>query len=464
MGKGLQSRAAAGAHWIWAQIARHRAKIPWAVAAALAAALWRPYADLLHDRIMRDPGLGVYIIAGLCLTAFVFWALIGTGGRKAVGWGTMLFWLTYCLIFWSADATDLLSRKRPQGFEAVAVPKTWSGLLPVRWGDWRYSVVGTPATSDFKRIIVVLRSDSANATRERLRYEDATLMLAASRGGASVIGVDASYADDKPEDESRVDSLFCDLVKEVKRPLVTAYEMRRESQLQEFVRSPSTDTQPQCLRSEDDQGQAMSLVDPDKRIRGIPLYWEYWSNGSRYPAFSLQVALKAGAKRPALADGFLRFLPPPVDVIDVRDSQADISAMGQHPDFFGGKILIIGSTSSSDRFYTPFDAFPGAEIHAFAVFDLLHGYYLRPCPAFLSAAIIFGSCFTILLLWWRQATARKMAVAAAVLSAVVFGISVVLTRYFLLWVNVIFAVSAIWLLLPILHLRSRWSSVRGSHP
>lgn len=452
MNAGLPGNTAAALRRIWDQIARHRSKIPWAVTGALALALWTPYAEMLDHHIALDHWFGLYIIAGSCLLAFVFWALIGTKSRGPMGWGMMLFWLSYCFIFWSADVSDLLAWRSPQALDAQATQNTWSGVLPARWGDWRYHVVGAPADSDPGRIIVVLRADPSDATKQKLRYQDATLMRAAS-GQAAAIGVDATYAG-----TSELDSLFCDLVQGVKPTPVTAYEMQRNVRLG-FVRYPGFNGQPKCLHPRN-QGQAMSLVDADNRIRGIPLYWEDRSGGSSDPAFSLKVAMDAGAKRPAHGNRFLRILRPPADSIDLRSDPADIAEMGQHPDFFGGKILIIGGTSPSDRFSTPFGAFPGAEIHAFAVFDLLHGYFLRRCPAILSAIIVFASCFTILLLWWRQRTVREMAAAAAALSVIILLLSGLLAHFFLLWVNVIFAIAAVWLLLPILWI----TAVRAEPP
>lgn len=439
--------------WIRAGIIRHRWKLLGGVCAFVAQSLLSPYIDLLHGGIKQDPSLGVYILVAFSLVAVVGWALIGTRDREPIGWGMTLFWLAYCLVFLLADTTDLLAWSRPQGFEAVDAPKVWSGLLPSGWGDWRYRFVGAPPVSDPGRIVLVLRTDSSSGKR-KLRSEDASLMLAALREGATVVGIDASYAGG-----SGVDGLFCSDVRklnELKLPLVTAYEMRLDPRVEEFVPFPDATEPPQCGLSSD-QGQAMSLVDSDGRIRGIPLYWTDWSNEMKYPAFSLEVAKYAGAKTPPRKDRYLRLLRPPDGAIKVLDSPARIIGMGADSDFLGKKILIVGSTSPADRFATPFGIFAGAQMHAFAVFDLLHGYYIRQCPWLLSAIIIYGSCLRILQLWWRYATVRRLGAEAFAMSIIVLGLAAALMHWLLLWVNVIFAITAVWLLIPILHLRSRWS-------
>lgn len=433
---------------IRAWVDAHRSElIPGGIAGVIIAAVVAAYQEVFRDLIVHDPGFRLYITGGLCVLAFLFWALIGTRSQKAIGWRMMLFWLSYCLIFWSADVTSILSWRRPQGFHAVSTPREWSALLPVHWGDWRYRFVGAPAVSDAGRVVLILKRDPPGATREWLRSDDVRLVKAAFDAGAKVIGIDASY-----EGTSGVDSMLCGLIQGPKPGekvrVVTAYEMQPSLHPRGYVRYPRIGDQPKCARPEV-QGQAMSLVDSDGLVRVIPLYWKDWSVDPRGPAFSLQVAMNAGGKISLPTDGFLRIVRPR-GAID-SEPPGDILSLKPGSGFLGGAIVILGSTSPGDRFSTPFDSFPGAELHAFAVFDLLHGYYIRQCPALLSALIIFGACFVILVLWSRGATLGKMAKAAAISWIVIFALSAALMHFFLLWVEVIYAIVAVSLLVPILH-------------
>jgi hypothetical protein len=71
---------------------------------------------------------------------------------------------------------------------------------------------------------------------------------------------------------------------------------------------------------------------------------------------------------------------------------------------------------------------PGTIVHAYAVDSLLSAHYIRRPPAWLSAFAVFASCYILTLV--------AVAATAMFLSAV--------------WLDVIYAVVATWLRLPIL--------------
>ena len=126
----------------------------------------------------------------------------------------------------------------------------------------------------------------------------------------------------------------------------------------------------------------MGLADVDGLVRGIPLYWE--SPQRKHPALSLQLMdqlKKPERKKAREPDFFLRILPAPDGAIAIYGSQQKREALYRHPDALSGVILVVGDQSQRDNFHTPFGDFPGAQLHAFAIYDMLNGYSLtRPPP------------------------------------------------------------------------------------
>ncbi|HSL82051.1 MAG TPA: hypothetical protein VLF66_04700, partial [Thermoanaerobaculia bacterium] len=115
-----------------------------------------------------------------------------------------------------------------------------------------------------------------------------------------------------------------------------------------------------------------------------------------------------------------------------------------------GMFLLVGEASDDERFDTPTGERLGVEIHADAVQALRTGSYLRRVPPELTLGVILVLCYLVAALVAAGAPAGKLVKVALGGSAVLVAGSALATWAARLWVDVIYGLVAVWLLLMLL--------------
>lgn len=128
----------------------------------------------------------------------------------------------------------------------------------------------------------------------------------------------------------------------------------------------------------------------DGIIRQLPLYFK---TGEEFPAFSYQLASRAGTGVAELKEKnlWLNFIGPPGTVPYI--SLLDLLAGNYLPGFFENKIVLLGTDISGlgDRYMTPFSRYgymSGVELHGQALYNIIHRNFLRQLPGRLNLLII----------------------------------------------------------------------------
>jgi CHASE2 domain-containing sensor protein len=145
----------------------------------------------------------------------------------------------------------------------------------------------------------------------------------------------------------------------------------------------------------------------------------------------------------------LRFLPPAQGTLVVIEP-TQFAALKANPSVLHERFLLVGERSDTDKFKTPFGLLPGTVVHAYAVDSLLASHYVTRPPAWFSVFAVFASCYLLTLLAAQKLSTRWLLLAAAGITVAVFALAAVARYFSLVWLDVIYAVAATWLLLPLL--------------
>jgi hypothetical protein len=438
-----------------ARLADYKEKLLEAAILGLPLSLVSTASDRAKEELLTDPWKILWIVVPLACAAWLTLRIVRSTASK-FDWRWSVFLGIYCSVFAFASSSDLLVWKRmPKGYyhEASGLGREWA--VPLWLGDWRYWIVRRARASPYN-IAVLLYDPVSGNTKERARLQDREAVELAKAGHAVGLAFDVTY-----EGKSAVDQLFCSAVKESGFTVLSTYDLTSVPGYLLPKRPPTkTDADLDCLQT-DAQGHAMGLVDVDRVVRTIPLYWEDDTNA---PALSVRIAKLMHAVHPdvpfSIPKGALLRFVPPADGIPVIQG-ADLGRLEESPLQLRNYFLIVGERSPLDTFETPFGLLSGALVHAYAAHSLLSGTYISRPPALWSAFIVFASCYVLTLLASRGVPALRLALGAVVLSAVTVALAAAAIYLWGIWLDVIYAVVATWILVPVL-LGLRWTLARRS--
>jgi len=431
------------------RLAGYREKLLEAAVMTLPLALVSAASDRAKDQLLTDPWKILWIVLPLTLAAWLTLRAVRLQASR-LDWRWFVFLAVYCSVFALSSASDLLVwRRTPTGFYQGSSEAGREWLVPLWLGDWRYWVVRRAPAAPHN--IAVLLYPPVDHTEKNwqatARLNDRGVILLAATGHAAGIAFDVSY--DAPA-APVVDQMLCAAVKQSGMTVLSTYDLTSNPN-DVLPKKPPTkaDAAVDCLQVES-QGHAMGWADGDHVVRTIPLYWEGDVNA---PAFSVRIARQIHAARPDTAltmprSALLRFVPP-VEDIPVLEG-AKLASLEKNPLQLRNYFLIVGELSKSDRFETPFGLLPGAVVHAYAAHSLLTGNYMERPPVVWSVFVVFASCYVLTLLASRGIRPWRLAFAAAGLSAAILVCSAAAMYLWSVWVDVIYAVVAIWLLVPLL--------------
>jgi hypothetical protein len=422
-----------------------------------------------HGRFFSQPWQILWVALPLLAAAVFAWKLLRRPEAARLNWRLALFLAIYASVFAVASITDLLVWKRmPVAEFAGDTPRNW--LLPVTLGDWRYWIVRKAPPDPM--LTVILRDEHPGEKPERMRARDAQFIQMAIAQHAKGVFFDVAYPG-----VSRTDAIFCAAVNSAVHgniPIVTAFkiEQKPNSNFHVFVPAASAEQTPACLLQsaggERSRAHAMVLMDVDEKIRTIPLKWD--AALDQVPlAVRIAQCMKSKCSDhdlPLPESTLLRFVPTSREPQLIRGDQ-ELAALLSTPEFLSGRFLLVGDLSKKDTFKTPLNAAtPGTMIHAYAVNALLAQHYINRPPAWFSAFVVIAACCILAVFESQNAKPQTLLIVAAGLSLAVLALSAAAMAVFLVWVDIIYALVAIWLLVPLLivyqHIEPKFGAVENA--
>jgi CHASE2 domain-containing sensor protein len=417
----------------------------------------------LQGRLFAQPWQILWIAVPLAMAAFIAWKLLRHPGARRIDWRFGLFLVLYATFFAVASGSELLVWKRSAIARSTDEGESGRGwLLPATAGDWRYRLLPREELPPGFRVVLLDHGAGNDETKIAKRVLDAQLIDSARRSGASGVFFDVAF-----EGHTVADPIFCAAVNEAAAagmPIVTAYALRPFRETGIYAEKPegSASQTPACLLESAGRpvyrAHAMVLADGDSVVRSVPIAWE---PAAGRPPLSVRIAqcvkAKAGSSPPCdstelaqTAGPLLRIIPAAMEKRMIAGDE-NVRALFQLEKPFAGQFLFVGEKSPGDLFKTPGDPLtPGVLIHASAVATLVNGDSIQRPPAWFSAFIVIAACVVLALFASQGASPLKMLTAAVVSTLVVFGLAAVAIMQFHVWVDVIYTIAAVWLLLPLL--------------
>lgn len=452
----------------WAAAAgRWRDKLLDAAVITIPSTLVLQSVNWVQGNFFGQPWQVLWVAVPLAVAPFIAWRLLRRNTAQRLDWKFGAFLGCYAMLFAAASSSELLVWKRAAlanaRDESRESGRYW--LLPARAGDWRYWLLPKQELPPGMDIVLLdhpqVVDDRAKAMR---RVLVAQIIDAAARGGARGVFFDVAF-----EGLTEMDSALCNAVDDAAAAgvaIVTAYSLVPFRNTGRFVESPeaSASRTPACLLETEGRAvyraHAMVFADGDGTVRSVPLEWEHAFG--RTP-LSLRIAQCVSAKSkshperlcestelPIPADSLLRIIPAATEtrVIAGDDVVRQFFEL-ERP--FTSRFLFVGEDSPIDSFRSPGNRHtPGIMIHAAAVATLTHGHGIQRPPTWFSAFIVIAACVVLALFASQGAPLRVLLVVAIATTVSVFGLAAIAIMAFRVWLDVIYTVVAVWLLLPLL--------------
>jgi CHASE2 domain-containing sensor protein len=222
----------------------------------------------------------------------------------------------------------------------------------------------------------------------------------------------------------------------------------------ELVRKSAAKALEGCVPG-DAWGHPVGFVDLDHEARFIPLYFRHQKE---LPALSLRIATALAGREPEVpANGLLQLVAPrdALPQVTVETLQHDPSKRAVLRDMF----VLIGEESERDRWDTPFGRKSGVWLHAAAVQALRHGHFVERAPWWAGLGLLFVACYLLITRAGRGDPPRRLALFCLIASLAI-GALAAAACLALLWLDVIYPVVGLWLLLGLALVRRRW--IRGT--
>ena len=404
---------------------------------ALLQTIWKATAD----HFTSQPWQVIWILVPLGIVAII--AARSSFGRKEwlLDRKLLTFLSVYVVMFSCAAYSDLLVWNRKVTLFGQPVDRNW--LAPAWTGDWRYKIVPRKPL-DPDDLVVVTRSFSKERSVLDARRQLANLIKWAEENGAKGIAFDVFF-----RQISGFDSVLCETVRKSKLDIVVGIEIVEEGR-RHFPGSMPNDLD-DCFTA-NQRGHLVGLRDADGVVRLMPLFFD----DENLEALSLRVAKIRGKTLELPDDKRLRFIAPAgslaadkqgaIPVVTYQELEANPSSRSLLKNAF----LMFGEDSPGDIFVTPFGNKPGVVAHAYAVHSLRTGHYFRRTSWWSALAVIAVACYLVALWAARGIPAKQFLFRVACISVLVILTSAVSAMLWLVWLEVVYVLAAIWFLAIVL--------------
>jgi hypothetical protein len=445
-----------------ALLTRWRDKLVDAAVLTIPTALITQSIGLIQNKLFAEPWQILWVAVPLAALVFAAWKLLRPPTAHRVDTRFAIFLVAYASLFGLLSASDLLVWKRTPLF-ADDGGRAW--LMPVAAGDWRYWLVREAVRPT--RLYVVLHDHHDNMAPVEKRTVDAQIIEAAIVGGAKGVFFDIAYTR-LPGTED----VLCGAVAsagEAKIPVITSYRLVPQTLTGLYMPEPDPEHSPECLGENPDRhvyrAHAMVFADVDGRVRTVPTTWQDVAPRSALSVRIAQCMTESGCDGNDLElppGALLRFLPGTAQLRMAKGDQA-VRELISNPSQLQDQFLLVGERSTSDRFRTPGkDATGGKDkatgeamtagvvIHAYAANSLFSKRYFRRPPAWFSGFMVIAVCGILALLALQGAGLRRLLIVAGIESLAVVAVAAFAAKFLLVWLDVIYALIALWLLVPLL--------------
>jgi hypothetical protein len=392
--------------------------------------------ESLYRGAFGQPWHAIGFLAAIAAVAWILHRGLASGTRFYPGPRLLAFLGAYLLVFGAAAGSSFLDFSRE--LTAFGEPASRRWLTPVRWGDWRYRLVSRKVDPREELIVVLLRPAAGRAVVDS-RKEIADLVAVASRSGAKGLALDAYF-----EQSSPIDRLLCHTISTAKMPVLAGFGFEKSRGIISELGMP--DTLARCLPPER-QAHLAGVLDFDKRSRLSPLFFR---GDLDRPSLGLAVARALSGQRPVAlpGDGLVRYIPPPADPPTVR--LEELQRDRRTANLLRNRFVLAGEERDRDSFNTPFGRKHGVLIHAYVAHSLRQEHYFHRQPWWLGLGftLVFGYWMT---LWCAAGVpARTIAMLAGVATVVILATAVGGVLVGPYWLDVVYPLAAIWLLVPLL--------------
>jgi CHASE2 domain-containing sensor protein len=400
---------------------------------------------LVADRLFTQPWQALWFVVPLAGVGWVAWQVVVRHRRNLLLRGPMLaFFGVYVALFTIAAQSHLLDWRRDLVGGGAQPPASW--LVPARLGDWRYALAahdGGPEPPDDLLVVTTEPAASLAAGRQRILK----LIAVAAASGAKGIAFDFHLQ----QAASPLDPVLCTEIEKVRSqgmPVIFGLRLHR-GETGRWEPLPLAPDLAACLPA-DALGHVMVLRDLDHDVRLVPLHLGL---GGR-PALSLRVAALlqgvAAEKLDQPYDGYLQPLPPRREHPILTYRRMEVMRSEELNSMLRGLFILVGEDSPSENFATPSGPRLGVLIHADAIDSLRAGAFFRRSPAWLTFGVIFALCYVVTALAASGAAARTLLRTGLAASVGLVAASAAAAWAARLWVDVVYALVALWLLLALL--------------
>jgi CHASE2 domain-containing sensor protein len=390
------------------------------------------------ERFTSQPWQVLWVVVPLAGLSYIVWKMIISKGHAELERSLVVFTSCYLLIFFILAGSSFLDlwQRSLVGYEGTA-PRNF--LAMNRAGDWRYFFAKEkPGRRDF----IVVTRDPAKALDES-RYETAHLIKVLTEAGPKGIALDyfPQYNTDPALDE-----LVCEEIRKANNKSIRVFvgfgfEFNRGEPIKVDI-APNLQA---CL-PDSTQAHLVGYAESDTRIRMVPLYFK---NDRSMEALSLKIAEDMDGPVPRPDNGLVQFIKPDNDIDEVTETE--LLRNRQERGRLRDKFVLVGERSEEqDIFATPYGKMPGVIIHAFTVHSLRNNHFIRRAPWMSGFSMIFLGCYLMMILFNQKVPNRKIALISLLASAIIFAASAFAMYFWLVWVDIIYPIAAIWLLFPLL--------------
>jgi CHASE2 domain-containing sensor protein len=399
--------------------------------------------DWLNHKITTQPWQAAWILAPVIIAAYVVWQVVKGRREFRIGGLFLGFFLAYVLIFSIAAETGVLDVKRSLSGYEQSVPRNFLALN--RFGDWHYFFA--PKLPPQQNLTLVTM-DPARTLEDR-RADMRLLITLAARNGAR--GVAFDFYLNQNADLPAVDQLLCAEIQDAKNQGLPVFAGYTYQAVRGTIRSTETASSLKPCFPEQNLGHLVGFLEWDNVVRYVPLHF---MGNQNQPSLSLRIASRiAGVADKDLAkpqSDLLQFITPDplFTVVSLQDLKhwQDVSIRAILRDQF----VLVGEKSSADSFPTAFGQMLGVLIHASAVHSLLQHHYIERVPWWPNFGTIFAFCYLITALIVQGLRATRLVALLAALSAGTLAFAALAMYLWLIWIDVIYFLAAIWLLLILL--------------
>ncbi|HEX6638754.1 MAG TPA: CHASE2 domain-containing protein [Steroidobacteraceae bacterium] len=396
----------------------------------------------LQNRLTSSPWTALWIALPLGVAAWFTWRLLKRPNMARALLVSLVFLTAYGAVFALASVSDLLVwRQVPNDAQGVQL-RAW--MLPVRAGDWRYAVAQRKPLPADDMLVVIMDPSPGEDGRARTRAREAALIELAMSQQARGVGLDVYF-----QGQTSSDAALCTTVERARQAGIPVWAGFTNKNLKngKLPVAVGADALP-CFTTAH-VGSLRGFADSDGRVRAVRLTWERMGDQPSFSVLGAAAVEKSYGRTLSakdLDDPVLRYLPPPEEFPVPVTREFDVLT---DPGVLHRKLVLIGLNVKEDRYYTPWGVQPGTLIQANAIHSLRVGTRIERPDGFWSALVVAVLCYLIVVLAIDGISTRKLLVVAAGLSIAVIGASALLMYAWLMWFEVIYALVALWLLVPL---------------